>query len=777
MADTKLDKAVQEILAEDAAPVSAALDAYAPLTDEQMAQATNEALQERKYGGRPVEAAVGAGLSAATLGLSDVAGRALGGPEFAEEQAQVRERSPIASGLGTAAGIVAPLIASGGTSAAAASAAKYVPVTLAAKAGKAAEHFAAEALRSKVRSKAAKTILEKASGGAVEGALFAEGQYVSEAALGKADLAAQNAIAAAGAGALLGAGFGGALGTVQASIPFASKTISPLKDKLSGAVTDFTDRSVAAQNISGMTGKQARAALRKDPQFFDKTADYFVDELELGTFSTPKQLYEKNLIAQAKNGTKVSQAVEELSEAASGHPALGMDRELVYGTKLRDGVLKDLRAELSGTAEISKPKLRIIDEFDTMLERYRNKKTPMDLAELDLLRRDLQKIKYKFNGTEVNNNKADVADAIRGGIREVIDETALRVQSATSDPRLKDIATRLAKANKNYSIGSTLDNGLYWRATRGGNNLKFMDVIEGAAAQSILGPTGLAMTAAKKLLSSDIRRNFTILTDMQRQATSAQKLVTDSISNFVSKSRKPAQSLSLKALTSSGYAMNEAQQAPKNRQEAFRNISANLSKLQTDPELMNTRLAKSTARIANAAPLVANEMQEALVRATTFLQTKLPKPINSGSNEMFQREYQPTSMELAKFERYLQTVEHPLSVMDDLEKGTLTSEHIEALQTVYPALYGQIQQEVLDQVASPAGQSMPYSKKVTLGILLNIPTDESLQSYAIQALQANFLPNETVESPTSNPKPVNTASMGLSDRAQTDVERVSNRKA
>ncbi len=759
---------------------------YAPVSAKDLADAEAEATQEAKYGDRPLEAAAGSAAAAATLGLSDVALRGLGVP--AERLSEVRERSPIASGAGTIAGITAPLVLSGGAAAplegasaistaakVARSAAELSPINLAAKAGQATEAFAGDILKNKIRSKAAKEILSKATGMAAEGALLNEGNLVDEAALGKADLTAQNVIASGGAGALLGAGFGTALGTAQAAIPFASKAMKPLAEKLEGYASDFTDPAVAMQEISGLGGKNLKTILRRNPEFFNDAVTYTNNELEHGVLTTPSDMYASNAKALARNGKAIESTINELEAAAETHPELALSREQVYGTNLRDTVLKDLRESLSGTAELNSEKYKVIDNFDELLTRYQNKPGPVSLKELDSLRKDLQKMKYKFGGTEVNNNKADVANVLRGGIRDVIDSAAKSIGAGTKDPALKDIALRLEQANKNYSIGSTLEPGLYKRASKGGSNVKLMDIVEGAAAHSLLGPTGLVIAAGKKVLNSDLRRNFMILTDMQRQATHTAELIKTSVNNFINKTKKPIQSISLKALVGSGYAMDDNKQAPKNRKEAFKNISDNLTALQADPDILMNRLAKSTARIATAAPNIADQMQQTLATATAFLASKLPKPYDSGSGSMFPKEYQPTSMELAKFERYLQAVEHPLSTLDDLEKGTLTTEHVEAIKTVYPALYNQIQQQLVDKIGSPEGQSMSYNKRVSLGILLDIPTDESLQPYAISALQSNFLPVDETPQPNQHAQPVNTSGMDIADRAQSGTEAIATR--
>src|SRR5690606_34001635 len=81
----------------------------------------------------------------------------------------------------------------------------------------------------------------------------------------------------------------------------------------------------------------------------------------------------------------------------------------------------------------------------------------------------------------------------------------------------------------------------------------------------------------------------------------------------------------------------------------------------------------------------------------------------------------------------------PLSVLEDIKKGTLTREHVEALQKVYPHLYNQIRVEVLEQLRDKSETDIPYNRRVLLSILLNIPGDASLLGKNIEALQANFL--------------------------------------
>ena len=78
-----------------------------------MQEIADEVQLEQKYGDKAPEAFLGSAASAATLGLSDqlLTKTGMANPEALK---QIRERSPIASGVGTAAGIVAPMLVTGG---------------------------------------------------------------------------------------------------------------------------------------------------------------------------------------------------------------------------------------------------------------------------------------------------------------------------------------------------------------------------------------------------------------------------------------------------------------------------------------------------------------------------------------------------------------------------------------------------------------------------------------------------------------------------------------
>ena len=96
--------------------------------------------------------------------------------------------------------------------------------------------------------------------------------------------------------------------------------------------------------------------------------------------------------------------------------------------------------------------------------------------------------------------------------------------------------------------------------------------------------------------------------------------------------------------------------------------------------------------------------------------------------------WKPSDAELSKFNRYLKTIDDPLSILMDLEQGVLTAESVEAIQTVYPKLYEQIKQIAIDTIGRNE-QQLPFGKQLQLSLLLQAPVSTIQDTQMMQRLQ------------------------------------------
>src|SRR6185436_11627022 len=179
-----------------------------------------DARSERAQFETPLEQAKAAGEGAvrgATLGLGTAALAELGGDEYRDAAARRMRLFPGTAVAGEVAGALAPGLLTGGTGAAA-SVARATPVSLAARAGSAAEHLAGAALGGFGRegaglaARAAREAIRLGAAGSVEGAAYGLGSSLADAALEGVDWTAERALTGAKEGAIYGATGGAALG-------------------------------------------------------------------------------------------------------------------------------------------------------------------------------------------------------------------------------------------------------------------------------------------------------------------------------------------------------------------------------------------------------------------------------------------------------------------------------------------------------------------------------------------------------------------------------------
>lgn len=170
-------------------------------------------------------------------------------------------------------------------------------------------------------------------------------------------------------------------------------------------------------------------------------------------------------------------------------------------------------------------------------------------------------------------------------------------------------------------------------------------------------------------------------------------------------------------------------------EEALKNYSkleAHLKDMDGNPEMFTNKLADATQAMHDVAPNINSSLTIAAVRATQFLRSKLPAQDPSSP---LTKPYEPSKSELAKFNRYVNVVEHPLSVMKQLHDGTLTTESLETLQNVYPKLLAQMQQSVHEKLDEKSVAKMSYQSKIMASAFLGIDLSNSLSQPSILSAQ------------------------------------------
>jgi hypothetical protein len=110
-----------------------------------------------------------------------------------------------------------------------------------------------------------------------------------------------------------------------------------------------------------------------------------------------------------------------------------------------------------------------------------------------------------------------------------------------------------------------------------------------------------------------------------------------------------------------------------------------------------------------------------------FLASKLPVSAAKPALDPHAPDRDPAPAAMDKFLRYQRAADEPMSIFDDLERGRVSRESIEAVKAIYPAIYEEVrttvQRHVLEQEKPPS-----YQQQLQLGILLDIPVRPIFQN-------------------------------------------------
>ena len=148
-------------------------------------------------------------------------------------------------------------------------------------------------------------------------------------------------------------------------------------------------------------------------------------------------------------------------------------------------------------------------------------------------------------------------------------------------------------------------------------------------------------------------------------------------------------------------------------------------------------------------PRLATTAANASARAMAFLYAKRPPTFESDTLQPELVSRQLSDGQLATWRAYATTAAQPLSVLDDLNRGTVRREQVETLRALYPAMYSSIQAKIMDQLHDSRAQ-ISYGQRVLLYQMFGATTDPSLRPASIAAVQASFQPAQAA--PTGAPR-------------------------
>jgi hypothetical protein len=751
--------------------------------------------EERASTPGAIAASAGIGVgNALALGFGKAAASGAGqvfagdkGQEAVERYIAERElRNPYAMGAGEVAGLVAPAIVTGGASLLERGAAGGARGLLARGAVGAGELATAPlrglgaigdvganlAERGAVAAGAAEggalsRLAGHAARGAVEMPILEVGNAVSRSAIHDEPLTAEQLYAAGLHGALLGAVGGAAFGGVGSLVSGAGKLAGkvaersgvlaselglPAIPRTGNAVRDglevLADRK--AIQASGANLGQIEKLGPEGGAFWKDVARTIREDLPGG-------------------GNLATMSKRELAEAAPGlAKRVGASREKLFG-------------ELEAAGAKGPDLQRVVDQIHPI-----EAELAADVAGRKLVpqvastREFLQELAtngadFKAAQKQISSLKREVREAVRRGegtladqkqkIADLLDAELSRAgEDAIGGGQMgAEWAARLQQNNRDYAVAKWIE-----KATEKGakaearNRSAGMGEMLGAVAGASIGGIPFAVGTA---VASNLVRRYGDQAIAQLAAKAAKSDAVKAIGGQVSH----AITASAEAYASGGKAIrtaatsgphvavwqneaNEIYQRGKAR-SAVQERKDYQSKRDALAKLSPDLVRRHTEGLAEL-PGVRAQLEEQAVRAANFLRGKLPPepvslhPLQAGVT----KPRDPPPSEIAKFERYSRAVDDPLSVVEDMARGRISRESVEALREVYPRMYGEAVGSVMAAIAQRK-EPLSYDREKQLGVLLGVETTPMQSSALIRNAQAAYASQAPAQSMPGGPAP------------------------
>lgn len=773
--------------------------------------------QERKVYDNPLVAGTAAAARGATLGLSDLVTSSLDA-SWGADATRLRQQNPYADIAGEVLGGGASLLATGGAGGLGRLAGRGV-VGLGTEAGGLASRVAAGAVAGGVEGAAfsvGKELSDAALqgrevdsakitqalghglllGGAIGGALPVAGAAASAAKKKLSTLAEEavnNAIQKA-----TGVAEGGVLGETarEAALRVAAKKQLEATGGSAAALQELLNNPSLRSSADSILATEAPTAIGKAP----------------GTLLSRTEQKAGVDIVRDRAARELETSLQQVDTVSRG---VGPNISSI-ATRAQAEVLAPLEGKVFGSSDLSSLRSRVSDI--SALKDYR-----VSYSGLHSISEEVGALAAKASGEEAKGLiklQGIIQDEIQKGVETASRElgtdlaTELRAQSDKL-AAAKAVSTALSEGIAKETAGSLSEATSAVRSLFSGSALTQLGASAGAA---VGGPAGAAIgTAAGSVANAAFNRIKTLYGD-QAVATAIRAMVDGSparlsamVDGLIGSSTAKYVGKAVKAVTTPvaatgkaaargaaaslpnaermirerlfGQPAQDTKEPPRKMvpmKDRIRNASAQVEKggasSQQVTQVRDALLATQGERdlilqeaISLAPPDVAAVLKGQLASSnatTQFLISLIPPSSNQMSSLTPQAE-QPrmSKSEVDTLVVSMRVAADPLSVLDSMEKGTLSSTEVNALRATAPDVYGRLVTTVQAQLQSME-EPLPYKEAVQLSTLLGVAGDPSLDPTTMSWLQEAYTPAQPQQQ-----QPVSTAAQPSPTRKNIDYSR------
>lgn len=579
---------------------------------------------------------------------------------------------------------------------------------------------------------------------AAEAAIFQAGQNISENVLANKELTAEAVLANTGEAAILGGGLGigiplalrGAQKAATAALE--SAPVRWAADKVGSQFAKFLDPQHALKIYSGAEGRSALLQnTPKGKRFGDgvkglwesgayQSGEVALDEATAKIIKTGeggllnrRDMASRFAILESQAGKIMGDTIDQADDLIRG----GVKPKSFGFTNADADNVIDKIAKMSKSSRINDvQELALVAQLEQDALRIKDATTFRELHEL---RRGID-ARISDKGWETIGKPATeiskdvrrlVSDKLMAGLGEV-------------NPALLD---RWGNANKMFGNLKVVGDALQKQVTRAEANvnvlgLRFRDIGIGALGGGVLGgPAGVGLAMANKALQTDqgllaramLGERMASIGWLQKATQAAEGNIAKSVAGFlkgvdavavggaVSRPRLAGALAVSDALTPDIRQGNDAQW--------FADVAGQIAKVTSDPESFAEEQGARLGAIVDHAPQTSDAIISKQLQIYSYLGEVMPK--NPGRpTSILAPTWRPNEYQVNEFRDIVRIARKPISILQDLERGTATRAQTKAIQALYPTLYQQMLDQVREQVTKP-GSELPYDKELRLGVL------------------------------------------------------------
>lgn len=702
------------------------------------------------------------GLESAGLGLAS--GLTLGiGPGLAVEGGLLSPNKVGAaqsSGLYTAgdvAGMAAPMLLSGGGAAEArgigGSILRASPAALMGDLGEGAGKFAASFLGDNlgVMGKALKPAVDMAARGATEGALINVGHTIGNNLVYDQPFSME-ALAASGAdGALFGGLLGGGMGAVGGMAGLAVEGSKSLIGKTAGrgerGLSSIAKR--VGYGVDETETAMAGGGLKSELGGIGKLIDSSGEE-GVSLKSSNEDLQKAFAKGGANQKLIIEHGLETLQkEAASAIPTTErifarLDNEVLapnLGTAAETGVAKALKSVKEDLASIDRP---------TKVKVY-SASSKMDIEVPGPAREPATWGKWAESIQQLE--KANIPGSIKSDVLSIVkSEFRSAMQGASESIGKSGLAEQISSAQALSDLSTKLEGTMGKKAAQDLLHTEAHITPKDALTAGAIATTGhpgsalgyMGLKGLGRIVGARLEPAFA---QMAYEANFGAKAATATanVKTRIGESMKTFFRKVPEAATAGGSATKKDLKAATNKpgydRKSYEDAVASAEQLMSPNH--QQRVQQYANQLAQMGYMqMANTMVKMNGDLVGYLQHNMPASKSGGMS--LRKQPVPSGLDVKEFKflRQLKVGKNPLSVLDDLESGSLGQDQVKMLKYFAPEIHANIVQAASEEIVNmkQEGRDLPIDKVCQLGIMLDTAIDPMLEPDYIAAVQASFAP-------------------------------------